>query len=559
MPDTNSPSAAAPQGVYSEKLLEIASRAKAFTGAVGATIALTVGDQFITCVACGTSPKHGAPLRLERNFTQLCPASTRVLCCNDIDTDSRIDSPFYRTLKIKSLVIAPLGDLKAISGVLAVFSGAINAFTGTHVAMLKTLAEVVTHMLATGGLPATLFDHPAKAAPLSSPLAEVATASTPLVAERSTSSTSHASSPTRVSKVPSSASVAPSLPITVKSSFEPRPGHAAPRANSPAASANIPTPRPAKAPAPRRAAPKAGTSDILDLASDPLPNLKSGPARTARNNRRSAVTASTDKRRNSLGRRSPKKKQHVVASAAIAIVVLVALCWPVRGHRREQVTETLQPSPQMASNAAVQPSNLDLPAAQTGTPLVLAVKNNLVSTVEAAALPDTDEARAAKRKTLATKAGNASSKSGSPRPLEPVWVVHSVSPDAHLLADSNEEVPQPDVNVDANPMVLDNLVATSRPALPVLNSPKIVSSEVIFKVAPIYPADARLHGIDGTVVLSATVTKNGSVTNVRVVSGLPSLCNAAKDALRQWRYKPSLIDGAPVDSTVQVVFHFHTS
>jgi protein TonB len=115
------------------------------------------------------------------------------------------------------------------------------------------------------------------------------------------------------------------------------------------------------------------------------------------------------------------------------------------------------------------------------------------------------------------------------------------------------------VKIDASPVAFNNLVAASKPALPVLSSPKIMPSEVIFRVAPIYPTEARLRGIDGTVVLTATVTKNGSVSNVRALKGTPSLCNAAMDALKQWRYKPSLMNGVPVDSTVEVVFHFHAS
>src|SRR5215469_4531815 len=98
-PKSNGPPAATPRGGLSAKLLEITGRAKAFTGAAGAAVALTVGDQFVTCAACGTYPKQGAPLRLEQNFIQLCPRTNKVLRCNDIDADPRIDAAFYRALK----------------------------------------------------------------------------------------------------------------------------------------------------------------------------------------------------------------------------------------------------------------------------------------------------------------------------------------------------------------------------------------------------------------------------------------------------------------------------
>ena len=74
---------------------------------------------------------------------------------------------------------------------------------------------------------------------------------------------------------------------------------------------------------------------------------------------------------------------------------------------------------------------------------------------------------------------------------------------------------------------------------------------------PQYPAIAKAARIQGTVVLQATISKAGAITNLRVVSGPPMLQQAALDAVRSWRYKPYLLNGDPVEveTTVNVVFN----
>jgi protein TonB len=63
--------------------------------------------------------------------------------------------------------------------------------------------------------------------------------------------------------------------------------------------------------------------------------------------------------------------------------------------------------------------------------------------------------------------------------------------------------------------------------------------------------------VQGTVVLAATISKTGAIENLRVVSGPPMLAMAAEQAVQTWRYRPYLLNGAPVEveTTVRVVFH----
>lgn len=81
-------------------------------------------------------------------------------------------------------------------------------------------------------------------------------------------------------------------------------------------------------------------------------------------------------------------------------------------------------------------------------------------------------------------------------------------------------------------------------------------SSLVYKVTPAYPPIARATHTSGTVSLAATISKTGAIENLRVVSGPPLLRDAAFDAVRQWRYRPYLLNGQPVevDTTVQVVF-----
>jgi protein TonB len=72
----------------------------------------------------------------------------------------------------------------------------------------------------------------------------------------------------------------------------------------------------------------------------------------------------------------------------------------------------------------------------------------------------------------------------------------------------------------------------------------------------VYPPLARQTRISGTVRLHAIIGKDGSVQQLEVLSGHPLLVQAALDAVRQWRYRPTLLNGEPVevDTTIDVIF-----
>jgi protein TonB len=79
---------------------------------------------------------------------------------------------------------------------------------------------------------------------------------------------------------------------------------------------------------------------------------------------------------------------------------------------------------------------------------------------------------------------------------------------------------------------------------------------LIHRVEPVYPPLARAARVQGDVVLTAIISTNGDIENLQLVSGHPMLVPAALTAVRQWRYKPYLLNGTPVEveTTITVIF-----
>lgn len=75
-------------------------------------------------------------------------------------------------------------------------------------------------------------------------------------------------------------------------------------------------------------------------------------------------------------------------------------------------------------------------------------------------------------------------------------------------------------------------------------------------VAPQYPEMAKQARVQGTVVLEATISPSGRVTNVRVMRGIPLLNDSAVDAVKQWQYTPTLLNGTPVPVIMTVTVNF---
>jgi len=82
---------------------------------------------------------------------------------------------------------------------------------------------------------------------------------------------------------------------------------------------------------------------------------------------------------------------------------------------------------------------------------------------------------------------------------------------------------------------------------------------LIKKVPPQYPDDAKQARIQGQVVLQAEIDKNGDIENLTLISGHPALAPAAVEAVKQWKYKPYLLNGEPMKVETQIIVNFTLS
>jgi len=111
--------------------------------------------------------------------------------------------------------------------------------------------------------------------------------------------------------------------------------------------------------------------------------------------------------------------------------------------------------------------------------------------------------------------------------------------------------------------VIGSVLSSTPVAVPKIATPQRVrvssgvsTGMLIRKVSPAYPPLARQARIQGTVVLQAEISKDGNITNLQLISGHPMLAPAAIEAVKQWKYKPYLLNGEPVEVETQVMVNF---
>jgi protein TonB len=118
-------------------------------------------------------------------------------------------------------------------------------------------------------------------------------------------------------------------------------------------------------------------------------------------------------------------------------------------------------------------------------------------------------------------------------------------------------------------------IVTAGPAVPLPPAPPVVkpaaavvpdtpiqvvsdlqAAKLIHKVTPVYPELAKRARITGVVSIEAIIAKDGAMRSVRVLGGHPLLINAAVDAVKQWRYRPTLLQGQPVEVITRIEVNF---
>jgi protein TonB len=107
------------------------------------------------------------------------------------------------------------------------------------------------------------------------------------------------------------------------------------------------------------------------------------------------------------------------------------------------------------------------------------------------------------------------------------------------------------------PNLGSSTMVAPKPVLQTLNISQGVSQGLLMKkVQPQYPRNALAMHVEGSVDLMATISTTGNITAVKILKGDQLLTHAAADAVKQWKYKPYLLNGEPVEIQTEVTVNF---
>jgi protein TonB len=220
----------------------------------------------------------------------------------------------------------------------------------------------------------------------------------------------------------------------------------------------------------------------------------------------------------------------------------------------------LQEQPGAQANGAAKPAATAPVTTPTPTP-ASATANTPPTSTPVAQTPDPN-AQPETKPVVPTRSFNASTLSARLRPAQT-----NDLPDAPAVAGG--AVPSAIPGVNLNAVTARPNAPVPPPAAPAAPTPtpqgntsgaksggQIQSAVLISKKDPEYPKLARQTGARGQVKLTATVGKDGHVKSVKVISGHPMLQAAAVDAVKQWVYKPTLLNGQAVETDTDIVLNF---
>ncbi|HTR36373.1 MAG TPA: energy transducer TonB [Bryobacteraceae bacterium] len=94
---------------------------------------------------------------------------------------------------------------------------------------------------------------------------------------------------------------------------------------------------------------------------------------------------------------------------------------------------------------------------------------------------------------------------------------------------------------------------------PIRVSGGVQMAKLIRKVIPVYPPLAKQLRVSGVVHLIGTIGKNGTIRNLQIVDGHPMLARAAAEAVEQWVYQPTLLNGEPIEVIAPIEVSFTLS
>jgi TonB family protein len=500
------------RGASPDDLAVVAQRAQAFTNASGVAIALSEGnaDEIVCRARSGASaPEVGAALRVEGSFTGLCIQTGKELRCDDCETDTRVDTAAIRALGIRSMVVTPIREENRVVGVLAAFAPTPHAFTITHVAVLKTMADQISALL-----------QKERRAREENPHAEAPKPAAPAITAK---------------------------PVVVPTLTQTQPTQAAPPAVVIKPSSSAPR---AAATAPAKVEPiKSAPLEVVPLATPPRKEEKRAEAAARANFGTFDSMAAEEKK--------PGNRFMMIGVVAV-LVIAAASTFAFLKMQKPKTAAAPQPT-QEAANVP--------PAASTSVQPVTPVANGTAPTSASStiAMPPATKTVAEKpsAKTVAEK-NSAAEKAASTE--KPVSVATLGSTGTSRIARQNSAAPAPEVtpsliaDSSAAAAPLSNLarpVSSSAPSAAAIEQSQLEPLQVI-RTGPLnYPPIAKARGITGPAVVQVTVGKDGKPYNPKFISGQPIFKDAAFEAAMGYQFKPAKLNGQPIEqsTTIRLMFH----
>jgi periplasmic protein TonB len=264
------------------------------------------------------------------------------------------------------------------------------------------------------------------------------------------------------------------------------------------------------------------------------------------------------------------KKVLLGVAAAVVVAAVAYFGWTQFQSHPNQSAPAPSPlvtpaaKPQPAKPSAVQSSPAQNPVQTAPATSVPAQEITLSTVAKANPAEDADSAsnESVARPATNSKSSGTTSPGKTPTESAPLMVKSGKAAGAQSKAASSD-APAPSLiglaapGAMAPPDLGPNASSAFKPTLQTLNISQGVSQGLLIKkVSPAYPPNALRMHIEGSVELLATVSKDGNISHIKVLSGDAQLTRAASDAVKQWKYKPYLLNGEPVDIQTQVTINF---
>jgi TonB family protein len=246
-----------------------------------------------------------------------------------------------------------------------------------------------------------------------------------------------------------------------------------------------------------------------------------------------------------------KKKWMIIAAAGCSVVLLLVLMFTLYGPRHKSMAKQLVP-PVPATTASQFTVN---------TPQQLPAEEEASSKPQAGTAIEPVTANQSTYEQTAPKVPQVQSKMMDDQLTAPTRITKDIKnqfaedapPPSGFNTASTDGLGGNGVNNSVFSGRSQPVVARARP---VSISAGVATGMLIQKTTPVYPMIAKTARVAGTVVMQATISKTGAITNLSVVSGPPMLRQSAFEAVRTWRYKPYQLNNEPteVETTINVIF-----